>query len=100
MSRVERNSEILRVLLSVPERDRYKLLKVIQKTFIDTLRDCCRSFLLKEIPVSLRDYAALKPYKHKLRIVTNPKVSCQKARKVFQTGGFLEALTPVLTQLI
>lgn len=100
MSRLERNCVLLRVLVSLPKKERNKLLKSIHKSCIDSLRDCCRNILFNEIPIKADQKQKLQVYKAKLRAVANPKVGSEQVRKHFQTGGFFQALIPVLASIV
>lgn len=100
MSRLERNCALLRVLLSLPKKERNKLLKSINKSCIDSLRDCCRNILFNEIPIKPEQKSRLQVHKAKLRAVANRKVGSEQVRKHFQTGGFFQALIPVLASIV
>ena len=98
MSRLERCSCLILHLSQLPTRERNKLLRVIPKSYIDVLRDCCSGFLLDNVAPECKEQ--LRPYKGRLRAVANPNTDTTKARKHFQSGGFFQALIPVLARLV
>ena len=98
MSRLERCSCLIFHLSQLSTRERNKLLRVIPKSYIDILRDCCKGFLLDNAVPECKEQ--LRPFKGKLRAVTNPNTSTALARKHFQSGGFFQALIPVLARLV
>ena len=100
MSRLARNKKLIKSLTILPKKQRNKLLRKVDKSCIDSLRDCCRNILLGHIPLNPSNKRKLKPYKSKLRAAANPKIGSSKARKHFQIGGFFQALIPVLASII
>ena len=100
MSRLARNKKLIKSLTILPKKQRNKLLRKVDKSCIDSLRDCCKSILQGEIPLNPSNKRRLKPYKNKLRAAANPKIGSNRARKHFQFGGFFQALIPVLASVI
>ena len=100
MSRLARNKKLIKSLSILPKKQRNKLLGKIDKSCIDSLRDCCRNILQGKVQLNPKNKRKLKPYKNKLRAAANPKIGSNKARKYFQFGGFFQALIPVLASII
>ena len=100
MSRLSRNKRLIHSLTLLPKRQRNKLLRKVDKSCIDSLRDCCGYILQGHVPLNLTNKRKLKPYKSKLRAAANPKIGSTKARKHFQFGGFFQALIPVLASIL
>ena len=100
MSRLERKCLFVELLLSLPKAERNKVLKIICKPCIDTLRDCCKNILQNKIPIKAEVKQRLKTHKDKLRAVASHRIRSEEARKLFQTGGFFQALIPVLASII
>ena len=100
MSRLARNRKLIKALSVLPKKQRNSLLRKIDKSCIDTLRDCCKCILQGRLPLTTSNKRKLKPYKSKLRAAANPKIGSNKVRKHFQFGGFFQALIPVLAGLI
>ena len=100
MSRLARNKKLIKSLSILPKKQRNKLLRKVDKSCIDSLRDCCRNILQGQVPLNPKHKRKLKPYKNRLRAAANPKIGSNKVRKHFQFGGFFQALIPVLASLI
>ena len=100
MSRLARNKKLIKTLSVLPRKQRNRLLKKIDKSCIDCIRDCCKSILKGKIPLKPGHKRRLRPYKSKLRAAANPSLSSSAVRKHLQFGGFFQALIPALAGLI
>ena len=100
MSRLARNKKLIKSLSVLPRKQRNRLLKKIDKSCIDCIRDCCKSILKGKIPLKPAHKRRLKPYKSKLRAAANPSLGSSAVRKHLQFGGFFQALIPALAGLI
>ena len=100
MSRLAHNKKLIKTLSILPRKQRNRLLKKIDKSCIDCLRDCCKHILQGKIQLKPANKRRLKRYKSKLRAVANPQIGSSTARKHLQFGGFFQALIPVLASLI
>ena len=100
MSRLARNKKLLKTLSVLPRKQRNRLLKKIDKSCIDCIRDCCKSILKGKISLKPGHKRRLRSYKSKLRAAANPSLGSSAVRKHLQFGGFFQALIPALAGLI
>ena len=100
MSRLARNKKLIKTLSVLPRKQRNSLLKKIDKSCIDCIRDCCKHILQGKISLKPAHKRRLKRYKSKLRATANPSLGSSTVRKHLQFGGFFQALIPALAGLI
>ena len=70
------------------------------KDLVCCICDCIKNVLRGNIPVSDEEKQKLKPYRHCLRKLAKKKMTDKKRRQLLQTGGFLDALIPILVTLV
>ena len=100
MARLALNKKLIKALSVLPRKQRNRLLQKIDKSCIDSIRDCCKHILLGRVSVKPAQKRKLRAYKSKLRAAADPKVGSTAVRKHLQFGGFFQALIPVLASLL
>ena len=100
MARLAHNKKLIKSLSILPRKQRNRLLKKIDKSCIDSIRDCCKHILLGQVSIKPAHKRRLRTYKSKLRAAANPRVGSSAVRKHLQFGGSFQALIPVLASLL
>ena len=100
MAPLAHNKKLIKSLSILPRKQRNRLLKKIDKSCIDSIRDCCKHILLGQVSIKPAHKRRLRTYKSKLRAAANPRVGSSAVRKHLQFGGFFQALIPVLASLL
>ena len=94
------NKYLIKCLCVLSKQQRNQLLKIVDKSCIDCIRDCCKSILEGGVKITPTQKKKLRRYKTKLRAVADPQKGSQEARKHLQYGGFFQALLPVLASIV
>ena len=94
------NRNLIKSLCILPKKSRNQLLKIVDKSCIDCIRDCCKSVLEGDVKINSTKKKKLRRYKIKLRAVSDPRKGTSEARRHLQYGGFFQALLPILANIV
>ena len=88
MARLTNNKKLIKTLSLLPKKHRNQLLQKIDRSCLDSIRDCCKHILLGKISIKRAHKRKLFAYKSKLRAVANPSIGSSTARKTCNTVAF------------
>ena len=100
MARLTNNKKLIKTLSLLPKKQRNQLLQKIDRSCLDSIRDCCKHILLGKISIKRAHKRKLFAFKSKLRAVANSSVGSSAVRKHLQYGGFFQSLIPILAGLL
>lgn len=99
--RLEKNRDILRVLLKSTPRIRRAIIGAADRELLNCLCECAVNILHGTVDLTPEQRAKLRRYRRGLRLLANRKAPVNSKREILQTGGFLGVLlAPLATSVL